>query len=201
MKIAFDFDDVLFHFTHKFQDYCVLNHKLTPVDKLQIKSPDFRDVFHEMKDVSQQIYDDLMSNKQDWNRFHELDDDEKEQMSHIHKHLLQLKSNNHELVIITARSELDNFHIVVNYCNTYFPNCFSDFYFCNTYSDKEIKRTKSEMCVRNNVIVLVDDSLHNIQDVRCSNIIGIPFGKYPWSQDETNINTWEELIPHLLTLF
>ena len=199
--ISFDYDDILFYFTLKYQKHCILNHNLIPVPTHLIKSPDFKDVFYSDKDVAQEIYDNMLSNKEEWEKFHVLDETEEEHMKHIYSHLLQLK-NKYRLVIVTARSSLENFHIVVNYCNRYFPNIFDDYHFCNSYSrvHNEVKRTKSEICLQYNIRVLIDDNLHNIRDVQCNNIIGIPFGSHPWSQHEDNVPTWEKLVDVLLEL-
>lgn len=204
--IAVDFDDVLFPFTHKFQDYVVEKYGLKPIPKHQIKSPLFVDVFeNETNSISsvssqykaQQIYDELIESEIQWNKFHILTEEEEKDMKKIYSQLLLLKDT-HEFVIVTARSEIHNFKIITNYCNRYFPDIFIDFHFCNSYSNTGIKRTKAEICLQYKISVLVDDSLHNVKEVQMNSIRGIPFGKHSWSQHETNVSTWEALVVLLL---
>jgi len=199
-KIAFDFDDVLFPFTMKFRDHCVNNHNLESFPTKQIKSPNFEHIFTCGRSIAQEIMDNMMYKVEEWDTFHVLSGEEEREMEKIHSHLARIKNMGHELVIITARSEMYNLNLIVNYCRRYFPDIFTDFHFCNSYSEKEIKRTKSEICVQYDVSVLIDDSLHNVNNVRVNSIIGIPFGPHPWTQHEDNIPTWEELVDFVSNL-
>ena len=203
-SVAIDFDDVLFPFTFKFQNWCKKHHGLQGHPREKIKSPNFRDVFQCEYDISKKIFDDLTETIPNtlWEEFHLLDDSQTDEMDEIFEYLKQIKESGIDLFIVTARTEQYSFNITIKYCNKYFPGIFTDFFFCNTFaSTSAIKRTKADICKKYNISVLVDDSLENIAKVKEDNIIGIPFGNNPWTQSSETVKTWEDLIVCLKYIF
>lgn len=197
---AIDMDDTFFPFTVRFSDYGVKQGlEAYPID--EIKSTDFRDVFKCPRDLSHKLFNDLQEDQESWIKFHHLDEEYKQELDNIDQNLGRIKALGIELVVLTARDEINNFKVVTDFCQKYFPDKFSDFHFCNTYSQNAIRRTKAEVCKQYGINFLVDDSLHHIKDVTQNGINGILFSSNPWSQHPGNIPTWDKLSTHLTNLY
>jgi len=206
--IGIDFDDVLFHFCPKFIAYCQEKYSLVPRKWEEITSSYFKDIFilsddeesrYEDEKGIQIIYNELMGNVEAWNNFHfNLSDGEILEYKKIHRELKRLKKIAGKIVIVTARSQLENEDVLRRFCQTFYPDIFTDFFFCNLFSENGIRKSKGQICKENNISVLIDDSLHHVEDALQYEVIGIPFGKNPWTK--ASITEWTDLIDYLYQL-
>jgi uncharacterized HAD superfamily protein len=74
------------------------------------------------------------------------------------KNAVHALKQQHELVIVTARPE-DLRNKTEEWIHRHFPTVFSEIHIANRFSKSGPKMTKAEICEKNGVTMLIDDSL------------------------------------------
>lgn len=197
MEVAiagFDLDDVLLEFTRRYWEYSRRNHGLGVDDFDSIEKPYFNYILGCDYERGHDIYQELLNNEEEWAKFHDITPDPE-----ALKALERLKASGIRLEIVTAR-EHHLEHITRDFINRCYPGIFTRIHLCNTYGRIGVKSTKSEMCLKHGIKLLVDDNISHIEDVERNGLIGIPFGKYSWSQRHDTVREWHELPDRILSL-
>jgi uncharacterized HAD superfamily protein len=89
-----------------------------------------------------------------------------------------------------------------------FPGVFDAVHFGNHYGLSGKKTTKTEMCVREGAVCLVDDHHHYAREVSSVTERVVLFGNYPWNKIDVNdpplpdnvvrAASWDEVVTALL---
>jgi len=115
---------------------------------------------------------------------------------------LEVLKKNHELSIITARPEILRAQ-TIDWIERHFPNTFSEIHIANKFSKTGPQLTKREICERNSIHLLIDDSIENA--FQCANAERkILLLVRPWNQSEKlpasiiRVFSWEEIVQHII---
>lgn len=106
-------------------------------------------------------------------------------------------SRNHELHVITGRP-MRLFDVTKNMIDTYYPDCFVGIE-CTSYFEKHAV-SKSVVCKKRNVDVLIDDFSVHVAQVLNDGVDALLFGDYPWNaQDDSSLvaeraHNWHEVL-------
>lgn len=173
-RIAVDFDDVIIPAATPFVEFCSRRlNKHISIDDLN--SPDSYELFEGQIVTLQQEF----GKDESWIKLHQTPPSED-----CKNKLLEFKSKDYDLVILTARDEGAR-PITEQYINTHLPNIFSAFYFSNR---------KGYTCKKENIDILIDDNLINIYDAEINGVIGIPLGSWSWTRTHPKcVPSWKDL--------
>lgn len=117
------------------------------------------------------------------------------------QHVVNELRQNHELVIVTARPEAIR-EKTESWINRHFPKTFSTVHIANRFSKSGPQTTKAEICEKNGIDMLIDDSLdYALQSVAPHRRI-LLFDN-PWNQHPelptgiTRVHSWEDIPRHI----
>ena len=123
-------------------------------------------------------------------------------VTHAVTGVLELFQNNKDISIITARNEHDHKSDTIRWLNLYFPEIHHSMIHFANHSAWDAK-TKSEICKRMNVTMMIDDALHNAEDLVNNGICCILLEK-PWNRNSDfthpnlhRVTNWQEIIDNL----
>ncbi len=110
-----------------------------------------------------------------------------------------LEVGGNKLIIVTGRPEYER-EISEEWIGQHFPGRFSSFYFTNNFSKNGIPpRRKAEVCLKQNIPILLEDSLKTATDCATNGVKVFLFDR-PWNQIESlpkgvvRVKSWEELL-------
>jgi uncharacterized HAD superfamily protein len=114
--------------------------------------------------------------------------------------LSKIHNLGHELHIISARdmSMLDKAKI---WLNKHIPNIPFNLHFTGSFFDNKKSETKSQVCERLNIKTMIDDALHNAEDL-ASNGIKVYLFDRPWNRKDIPENVervydWDEIFDRI----
>ena len=114
---------------------------------------------------------------------------------------VSLLAQKHQLCIITARPHNIR-EETKQWLSTYFPDCFHSIYLTNQWYGKGDKQLKSEVGKRQNIQIMIDDSLQHAQDCAAQGIyVLLADFNYPWNKTSEKlpenikrVHSWEEIV-------
>lgn len=113
-----------------------------------------------------------------------------------------LKNQNKKLSIITARNEEDHKKDTYEWLEKHFPQISRNNIFFANHTKREFRK-KSEICKEIWVTLMIDDGMHNAEDLVENNIPCILLEK-PWNRDSDfshpllyKVKDWSEIIESL----
>lgn len=187
MLIAIDIDDTLADFITSFIDFH--NHTYgTSLTKDDIFTYDFWEVWGGTREETIKKIDDYSKT----NYFKNV-----KPMDNAVKCVNELRQR-HNLIVITSRPN-SVVKETEEWINRYFPDAFSNiFYTANLIRNDKIHKTKEEVCINENVDVIIEDNLNHSMD--CANKgIKVLLLDAPWNQSEslpkniTRVKSWDEI--------
>lgn len=116
------------------------------------------------------------------------------------ENLEELKKDGYEMFIITGRS--DKFKKeTMDWVNQYYPNIFSEIFFANTFDIDNTNTKKSDICIKNNISILIEDDPYHLEDCAKAGIKTIVLD-CPWNKNfraENSIRTfsWKEIVKEI----
>lgn len=192
MRIGIDIDDVLGNLNQQIIKY----HKKEL--NIKVKREDHKNFnFHESWNCSAKEAETRLTDFVEKGNFFQL-----EPMDQSIKSIKELKKLGHELVVITARN-LKLYDDTINWLNKHYPELFSNIHF--SQNKKQTGKRKWQICLDENIDVMVDDGPHIIKDCAKKGITSIILDA-PWNQnleESENIirvNSWEEIVKKIKEL-
>jgi len=114
---------------------------------------------------------------------------------------VEILSQKHELKIITSRQN-DIKQKTIKWIEKYFPNKFSQTYFTNHFSFNGSSSKKSEICLSENVDIMIEDSPEHAID--CASVsTKVMLLNRPWnksnkfSKNILRVQSWKEIIKNI----
>tara|TARA_B110000977_G_scaffold201113_1_gene294200 strand:- start:2495 stop:3082 length:588 start_codon:yes stop_codon:yes gene_type:complete len=108
---------------------------------------------------------------------------------------MKFLQQDNELFVVTGRQNYTQCkNVTYQLLDDDFANIFSFVFFTNSYSLEGDETAKSEICIKENFDLLIDDSIHNCAECSKKGIDSYLFGNYSWncvSEDFTRIESWE----------
>lgn len=194
--VAIDFDDVLFDCNvalSKFHNH----HYGTSYNKNDIRSWHLSELWGCTEEEAVRRLNEFVQTD-----FHH----DANQVAGADRALTLLNERGYTPVIVTARTE-DSMPQTVSWLEKNMPNLYSAIHFTNYFhSDPSKKKTKSEICLELDALVLVEDGTHNATDAASKNIPVLLFDT-PWNQEKmqeeetgivTRIHSWDDAIAHII---
>jgi 5'(3')-deoxyribonucleotidase len=109
-------------------------------------------------------------------------------------------SKKYDLVVITARHPLFK-KTTTKWINKFFAHKFNDILFLNYKTIFGPRSLKSDLCLENNVKIILDDKPRNILDCQKNGIKSYQFVKYTVASSNKNIkklSNWSAVIEELM---
>lgn len=188
MKIGIDLDEVLGPFTEPFMNFH--NKKYgTRILLNQVNNYDFHSLLGITEEESiGRVY-----------RFYESDEFYSiKPLDGAVEAIETLHEIGHHLELITARPKIMEVK-TRNWINKYFPDKFSNIHITNSYALEGTSVKKSEVCKKQNIPLIIDDSPHHAIDCASAGVDAILLN-YPWNlnvampENVTRVNSWKEII-------
>lgn len=187
--LAVDVDEVLFPLAQNFADYHNEHHGTS------VKLSDFTQYSFE-NDIGIDV-DDFVK------RIKAFSDEgffRSHQPAESIKSALKKLTYTYDLIVITSRWQ-EWEHDTQLWLDKHFPGLFTEVHFANSLTwHRGDKRDKASICQQLDVDVLIDDSLHNAEQVSGVGLQVLLFGDYPWNQaDELpenvrRVKDWSEVV-------
>jgi 5'(3')-deoxyribonucleotidase len=112
------------------------------------------------------------------------------------ENLEKLKSEGYELFVITGRSDKYK-KGTKDWLTEYYPNIFSDIFFANTFDIDNTDTKKSDICIKNNIPILIEDDPHHLADCVQAGIktivLDCPWNKNFQAKNSVRVFSWEEI--------
>ncbi|HET8580923.1 MAG TPA: hypothetical protein VFL98_00430 [Candidatus Paceibacterota bacterium] len=114
---------------------------------------------------------------------------------------LSLLREHYRLVVVTARSDFLQ-EATVSVIERHFPGTISAVRYTGRRDDGRALVPKSQVCIEEEAVALIDDALHNAADAAHAGISAYLFDR-PWNQEPpvrgvTRVSSWSEVLAHLL---
>ncbi len=191
LKIAIDIDDVLFPFVPELIKFH--NKKYgTFLTMKNFISYDFWNVWGGNKEQAIRKVKEF---------FREYSINKVKPIKNSYKVINNLNKKNKLYIITSRQNEFED--VTHQWIDKFFPKIFEKIYLCNHYNLKGRKMSKSGICQKENINLIIDDNLKYIVESRKIGVKTLLFGNYPWNQntgkidDITRVNNWKEVLRYL----
>jgi 5'(3')-deoxyribonucleotidase len=112
------------------------------------------------------------------------------------ENLENLKSEGYEMFVITGRSDKYKKE-TKDWLTEHYPNIFSDIFFANTFDIDNTDTKKSDICIKNNIPILIEDDPHHLADCAQAGIktivLDCPWNKNFQAENSVRVFFWEEI--------
>jgi 5'(3')-deoxyribonucleotidase len=178
LKIAVDFDEVLFPMLKNIEKYGLRKNKIrSKIPKSKRYEYNYAKLFSISDKESKMLVKNFYSSTEAY---------EAKPIDYSQEGIGKL-SESGQLYIVTGRQNYkDAFAHTEYFLNTYYPDKFSDYFHTNSYSLSGPEKSKEELCRYLGVDYLIDDIPKNLDGIN-----GILFGEYPWTSLTADVQHWK----------
>lgn len=189
ITVAIDFDDTLKWFARVWREMCLEEHGIQPQEWSTIKDTSFSSLLKTNQQHAQQVFYDMVRDKEKWKQFHENVNEEELKAIDEARDCFHFLKQKHGLrfVVITARNEAESGEVTRQFCEKHFPGVFEQYGFCSLYREGR-RVSKGKMCEELDAVWLIDDNIDYILEAETNGIRGLLFGTNPWTENGKQIH-------------